>query len=127
MTDHGHPRVLVVDDEELIADSLAMILSLSGFAALAAYSGEMAIQMARSCRPDIVVTDVAMPGINGIDTAIKLREMFPTCKALLFSGHATTEQLLAAARARDQDFELIPKPVHPAELLARLRSVTAAD
>jgi DNA-binding NtrC family response regulator len=115
------PRVLVVDDEKIIADTLTMILSISEYDARAAYSGEMAIEMARNFLPEMLITDVVMPGISGIETAIKLREMAPDCKVLLFSGQATSPAMVEAARAQDHHFELLAKPVHPSDLLARLR------
>lgn len=121
MTGPGHPRVLVVDDERIIADTLTTILAKSGYGARAAYSGEMALEMARNFHPDLLITDVVMPGITGIEAAIKMREFLPTCKVLLFSGQATTERLIEAARAQIHEFELLAKPVHPAELLARVR------
>jgi len=123
MTGPEHPRVLVVDDERIIADTLTMILTTSGFDARAAYSGEMALEMARNFHPEMLITDVVMPGLSGIEAAIKLHEFLPSCKILLFSGQATTQHLIEAARAQNYEFELLAKPVHPTELLARMQSV----
>ncbi len=125
-TDHNNPRVLVVDDERIIADTLTMILAQCGYDARAAYCGEMALEMARNFYPDMLITDVVMPGINGIEAAIKVREMQPACKILLFSGQATTESLIETARARNHEFELLPKPVPPGELIAKVRAVLSA-
>ena len=122
-TNHRNPRVLVVDDERIIADSLTMILSNSGYDARTAYSGEMAIEMARNFYPDMLITDVVMPGISGIEAAIKVREMLPACKVLLFSGQAATQDLLETASARGHEFELLTKPVHPRELIAKMQRV----
>jgi DNA-binding response OmpR family regulator len=122
-TNRHYPRVLVVDDEHTIADSLTMILSHSGYDPRAAYSGEMAIEMARNFCPDMLITDVLMPGISGIEAAIKVREMLPACKVLLFSGQAATQNLLETASARGHEFELLTKPVHPKDLIARMQSV----
>jgi CheY-like chemotaxis protein len=119
-------RVLVVDDEQAIADTLAAILGQSGYETLAAYSGVMAIEMARSFRPHVLLTDVAMPGMTGIEAAAKVREILPACKVLLYSAHATTEKVLEAARAQTQGFELLAKPAEPAVLLAKLRELTSA-
>jgi DNA-binding NarL/FixJ family response regulator len=58
-----------------------------------------------------------MPGISGIDLAIQMRDQYPTCKVLLFSGHAATFDLLENARARGHDFDLLLKPVPPTEFL----------
>ncbi|HVN93555.1 MAG TPA: response regulator [Terracidiphilus sp.] len=116
-------RVLVVDDEEVIADSLTMILNTSGFEARAAYSGEMAIRMARNFHPDIVVSDVVMPGMTGIEAALHLRSTLPACKVLLITGNLSTPALIAGQRGHQ--FEVLRKPVHPDDLLAKIRTVMA--
>jgi DNA-binding NtrC family response regulator len=120
-----NPRVLIVDDETIIADTLVAILARAGFDTRSAYSGEMAIEMARNFHPDLMITDVAMPGINGVEAAIKVREMLPTCKVLLFSGHGVSRHLVEWARAHDHHFELLVKPVHPEMLIAKVQSVMA--
>jgi len=116
------PRVLVADDERVIADTLAMILNQSGFEAQAVYSGEKAIELAASFQPQMVISDVIMAGLNGIDAAIELRRMLPGLKILLFSGQAATADLLEKARSEGYEFEILAKPVHPQDLLARLRA-----
>lgn len=116
------PRVLVVDDERVIADTLAMILNQSGFDARAIYSGEAALEMAPTFLPEMLISDVIMADLNGIDAAIRIRAMLPTIKILLFSGQAATADLLEKARARGYEFEILAKPVHPQDLLNRLRS-----
>ncbi|MGB7267426.1 MAG: response regulator [Terracidiphilus sp.] len=119
-------KVLVVDDEHIIADSLTMILGNSGFDTRAAYTGEAAVEMARNFEPDLLITDVVMPGMSGIETAIQVREMLPGCKVLLFSGQLAAEGLLKVARERNHDFELLTKPVHPDELIAKMQTVLCA-
>jgi CheY-like chemotaxis protein len=116
------PRVLVVDDEQVIADTLAKILDLNGYEASAVYSGTAAVESARSLQPDLVISDVIMADMNGIEAAIHIRGFLPTCKILLFSGQAATADLLENARAQGHEFEILAKPVHPADLLAKLRS-----
>ena len=116
------PKVLVADDERVIADTLAIILNQSGFEATAVYSGEKAVEMARTLEPDMVISDVIMTDMNGIDAAIKIRAMLPACKILLFSGQASTADLLDRARIKGHEFEILAKPVHPQDLLARLRN-----
>ncbi len=122
MTDnHAKPRVLIADDERIIADTLAIILNQSGFDASAVYSGEAAVETARQLRPDMLISDVIMNNMNGIDAAIKIRTMLPSCKILLFSGQAATADLLDRARVQGHEFEILAKPVHPRDFLARLR------
>jgi CheY-like chemotaxis protein len=115
------PKVLVVDDERVIADTLAMILNQSGFEARAVYSGEKAVELAASFTPDMLITDVIMADLNGIDAAIMIRALLPRIKILLFSGQAATADLLEKARAKGYEFEILAKPVHPQDLLSRLQ------
>ena len=115
------PKVLVADDERVIADTLAMILNQSGFEARAVYSGEKALELAATFTPDMLISDVIMADLNGIDAAIQMRSMLPKVKILLFSGQAATADLLEKARAQGHEFEILAKPVHPTDLLAKLR------
>lgn len=115
------PRVIVVDDEHVIADTLATILNRSGFEASAAYTGSQAVELARAIKPDLIISDVIMPDMNGIEAAILIRGFLPSCKVLLFSGQAATADLLSNARASGHEFEILAKPLHPQDLLAKLR------
>jgi CheY-like chemotaxis protein len=114
------PKVLVADDERVIADTLAMILNQSGFDARAVYSGEKAVELAPAFAPDMLISDVIMADLNGIDAAIRIRELLPRIKILLFSGQAATADLLEKARAQGYEFEILAKPVHPQDLLRKL-------
>jgi len=116
------PKVLVVDDERVIADTLAMILNQSGFEARAVYSGEKAVELAAAFAPDMLITDVIMADLNGIDAALKIRSLLPKIKILLFSGQAATADLLEKARSQGCEFEILGKPVHPQDLLSRLKA-----
>ncbi|MGA9673510.1 MAG: response regulator [Terracidiphilus sp.] len=118
----GKPKILVADDERVIADTLAMILNQSGFEARAVYSGEAALTAAVAFGPDMLISDVIMADLNGIDAAIRIRGLLPKIKILLFSGQAATADLLEKARARGYEFEILAKPVHPQDLLNKLRS-----
>ncbi len=115
------PKVLVADDERVIADTLAMILNQSGFEARAVYSGEKALELAATFAPEMLISDVIMADLNGIDAAIQMRALLPEIKILLFSGQAATADLLERARAHGYDFEILAKPVHPQDLLNKLR------
>lgn len=115
------PKVLVADDEPVIADTLATILNQSGFEARAVYSGERALELAKTFAPDMLICDVIMADLNGIDAAIKVRALLPKIKILLFSGQAATADLLEKARTQGYEFEILAKPVHPQDLLTKLR------
>jgi CheY-like chemotaxis protein len=115
-------RVLVIDDEPAIADSLVEILNVSGYDAIAFYSGHDAIEFARQRCPDLVISDVVMPKLNGVDTVLSIRELCPATRVFLFSGQASTVDILKRARAKGHEFELIAKPIHPEALLKILGS-----
>lgn len=113
-------RILVVDDEQLIAQSLRDILTRAGFDTVFALSGTEAIKMAEQICPDIVISDVIMPDLDGVQTAVRIRRACPDARILLFSGQAATSDILQRARAEGHDFDLLPKPIHPARLLAAI-------
>jgi DNA-binding NtrC family response regulator len=117
-------RIFVVDDEIIIASTLATILQRSGFEAVSFTDPLEALEAARTNAPDLLITDVVMPGLSGIDLAISLKELIPKCKVLLFSGQAATANLLQAAQSKGYDFELLSKPIHPADLLKKIKKVT---
>jgi CheY-like chemotaxis protein len=114
-------KVLVADDEQVIATTLAIILNQNGFEARAVFSGEDALQALDTFQPDMIITDVIMTGITGIEVGIAVRARLPQCKILLFSGQAATSDLLEKARHQGHEFEILAKPVHPTDLLAKLR------
>jgi DNA-binding response OmpR family regulator len=121
---HGRPkRILVIDDETVIADSVVDILSLHGWDAIAFYNGLDAIEFARKNCPDIVISDVVMPKPNGIETVLAIRELCHTARILLFSGQAATTDILRDARAKGHQFELVQKPIHPDQLLKKISSL----
>ena len=119
---NARPRVLVADDEQVIANTLAIILNQSGFEARAVFSGEKAVEALDTFKPDMLISDVIMTGMTGIEAAIITRQRMPNCKILLFSGQAATADLLEKARSQGHEFEILAKPVHPTDLLAKLRS-----
>ncbi len=113
-------RVLIVDDEHIIADTLVLILNKSGFEARAVYSGEMAVEVAVSMQPDVLISDVVMAGMNGIDASILIAASVPQCRIILFSGQSTTMNLYNRAKSEGFNFEILAKPVHPQVLLDHL-------
>lgn len=117
------PRVFVVDDEDVIATTLGMILRQHGFEAHSFNLPLEALRAAREKAPDLLISNVVMPLLSGIELAIQMREHCPNCKVLLFSGQAATANLLEDARASGHSFDVLSKPVHPADLLKRIRTV----
>lgn len=121
----GLPRVLVVDDEKLIADTLKEILEMAGFHVVAAYDGWGAIDAATQFQPDCLLSDVLMPGMNGVELAIAMRKMFPATRVLLFSGQAGISDIVTEGSRQGYEFELLAKPIHPVKLIEHLKNHSA--
>lgn len=115
-------KVLVVDDEILIADSVAEILNRNGYDATALYGGAEAIRHVEEECPDIVVADVIMPDLDGVRLAIAIQACCPRARIVLFSGNAATSGLLDRATSDGFFFELLTKPVHPTQLRKVLKT-----
>jgi CheY-like chemotaxis protein len=81
-------RVLVVDDEQIIADTLSSILGMHGYAAQAVYSGEDAVAVSKAFRPDVVISDFVLPGMNGLASSLEIHRAIPGCRLILVSGSA---------------------------------------
>ena len=116
-------HVLVIDDEQYVADTLVMILEQSGLQATAAYDAESALRKAESCPPAVVISDVIMPGANSLDVCQEIQARFPNCHIFLFSGQAATNELVREAYASGVTWELLAKPIEPEDLLAKLASL----
>ena len=114
------PAVVVVDDEHLVADTLVEILNDSGYRAVAAYDGITALEQVQKLCPDALITDVVMPGMDGIEVAKAVRRMCASTRIFLLSGQATTGDLIQRARDQGHTFELLPKPLDPEVLLNKL-------
>lgn len=111
--------VLVVDDEPLVADTLAMILTRAGYYAMRAYDAQSALEIASVQTPDLLISDVAMPVMNGVELAVAMVSMAPECRVVLFSGHARSADLVRAYDA-GHHFPLMSKPMHPTEVLRQV-------
>jgi FixJ family two-component response regulator len=120
MASHPAPRIFVVDDEYVIASTLAVILDMDGFSSRAFTQPGEALAAAHEDPPDLLLSEVAMPGFSGIDLAIQIKALNPSCKILLFSGRADTPNLLEDARRRGHDFRLLVKPLPPSQLLTEI-------
>jgi DNA-binding NtrC family response regulator len=114
------PLALVVDDEPMITQTLAAILNCSGLAALTAPNGEEALATAIVIPPEILITDMNMPGMNGLELASEITRRYPDCEVILFSGQAATLDLTLQLRNSEFNFVTLVKPVHPVDLLDRV-------
>ena len=120
----GHVSVVfVVDDEIAIAQSLAMILECSGYSARYFTDPLEALANVEIDRPDLLISDVVMPQLSGIELAIEVKTRCSDCKFLLFSGQAYTHDLLREPSVQAHHFKVLSKPIHPADLLREIRQV----
>ena len=114
----------MVDDERPIADSLKEIIASAGYEVLCAYSGEEAVSKIQDFCPNLLLSDVLMPKMNGFELALEVKRACPNCRLVLFSGQAATAQLaqnyVDSFTRLGYRFDLLPKPIHPEMLLRKL-------
>jgi DNA-binding NtrC family response regulator len=113
----GSADIFVVDDEPLIAGTTAEILKLNGYSATAFTNPHDALAaVLRGC-PRLLIVDLKMPDLSGLDLAIQIRELCAGCRILVFTGHPNTSDSFKNARERGWEFSLLYKPASPADLL----------
>jgi DNA-binding response OmpR family regulator len=112
--------VLVVDDEPKIAQLARDYLEHAGFAVLTAGEGNAAVQVARTRQPDLVVLDLGLPGIDGLEVMRQIRGAGPTPIVLLTARDTELDKLLGLELGAD---DYVTKPFSPRELVARVRAV----
>ena len=113
----GEKRILIVEDEKVVADTLGQILAANGYEIRVVYSAEDAIALIATWSPNVAILDVMLPKMNGIELALVLKENLPDCHALLFSGQPSVEVLMQKAKDDGHQFEVMAKPVHPTVML----------
>lgn len=101
-------KVLLVDDEKEFADTLSERLTLRQFDVSLAYSGESALEIFEINNFDIVVLDMLMPGISGLETLQRIKEMAPLVQVVMLTGHATVENAIEGMKLGAYDFLLKP-------------------
>lgn len=117
----------VVDDENVIASTLELILISQGFDARSFVDPVDALNALSSVSPDLLLSDVIMPHMTGIELAIQVKLACPDCKVLLSSGQIATSELLVAASSAGHHFEILPKPVHPTTLIQKIEELFHGD
>jgi CheY-like chemotaxis protein len=118
--------ILVVDDEPAILMTAAAILDMQGYRTATASDGLAALERALELKPDLVLSDVVMPRMNGVQLAIELKQRLPSTSVLLFSGNAATADIMEVARTQGHEFNILAKPVPMDELLAAVKSSLSA-
>jgi two-component system, OmpR family, response regulator len=118
----GNPiNVLVVDDEAVLAEMVSMALRYEGWNIATAGDGAAALESARSQRPDVVVLDVMLPDMSGLDVLRKLREETPQLPVLLLTAKDAVEDRIAGLTAGGDDY--VTKPFSLEEVVLRLRAL----
>lgn len=122
MHDANNPRLIyVVDDEPTIATTLAMIIRTQGFTAQSFNDPLEALAAARTTAPDLLLSDVIMPEMSGVELAIEFLKLSANCRVLLLSGQAATLDLLEEARKRGHFFDVLAKPTHPLTVIESIK------
>lgn len=121
------PNILVVDDETIIADTFSMILNMNGARAHAVYSAEAALEIAQELKPDILISDIVMGHMSGVELAMRLSTELPTCRLILISGQSANSDLPAETANKGYRFEFLEKPITPQRLLSHIGLATAME
>lgn len=114
------PYLLVVDDERLLADTLAVIFRANGYAVTVAYDAASAIEIAELAPPQLLITDFGLPDMNGVELALRVQELTAECNVILVTGMPDTAAPfldVTAAHLSGSHFPLFTKPVDPGELV----------
>jgi DNA-binding response OmpR family regulator len=111
-------RILVVDDECLVADTLGLIFRKHGFEAMVAYSATQALDCARSFLPHLLLCDITMPDRSGLELMTDFSREMPECRVLVLTGHHTNLGSVQEHVDRlRQPARVLTKPCNPSELL----------
>jgi DNA-binding NtrC family response regulator len=104
-------KILIVDDEQAFTDTLAQRLEIRDFNVSAAYSGENALELFEKNSYDIVVLDVVMPGISGIETLQHIKKKDPLVQVIMLTGNVTVEKAIEGMKLGAYDFLMKPTKI----------------
>ncbi|MFC1652969.1 response regulator, partial [Planctomycetota bacterium] len=111
--------ILVIDDEESMRDSCCQVLTQSGYRVETAEDGDTGLRKVRQIKPDLVLVDLKMPGINGMELLEKIEDIDPEIVSVVITGYATIESAVEAMKRNAYDF--LPKPFTPDQLRIVIR------
>ena len=124
----GNKRVLVIDDNPDMRRTMQVLLESEGFAVSVAADGEEALRIQKSSPAQVVVTDIFMPGKEGIETIYELRRQFPQTKVIVMSGGSRVTGVDYFEVARELGaVKALKKPFAPGELIDAVRELTPSD
>ncbi len=117
------PLILVVDDDPEVVKSLVELLEDENYRTITATCGEEALQKIPACSPSLVLLDIYMPGIDGLETLSRITKLAPHVPVIMISGQATIDNAVKATRLGAADF--VEKPISPERLLVSVRNAIA--
>jgi DNA-binding NtrC family response regulator len=125
VTRKHHERILVVDDEFDVRQGLAKLLEMEGYQVSTAENGAMALERAKAAEFDLVLTDLRMPGLSGVETLIGLKKLHPELQVIVVTGFAS--DATAANCLREGAYDLVTKPFDLNQLLSLIEKAIAAQ
>jgi DNA-binding response OmpR family regulator len=123
----GNKRVLVIDDNPDMRRTMQMLLESEGFAVSVAADGEEALRQQKDLPADVVITDIFMPGKEGIETIYELRKQFPQTKVIVISGGSRAKGDYFGVARELGAAKTFKKPFEPNELIQAVRELTLSD
>lgn len=119
-------RVLIVDDDRLVADTLVLIFAKSGFKAEAAYSADQALGLSRNFIPDLLLCDVTMPGRDGLSLVCDITRELPSCRIIVLTGfYSNLKSVREQSNKLARPVGILTKPCPPVELLREAATILA--
>ena len=113
-------KLLIVEDEAVVLHTLQLILQQHGYEVRGARDAHEAFAISPAFQPDILLCDINLPDVDGIQIAIRIRQEIPYCRVVLLSGEISSAELLEQAKAKGYHFEVLAKPTDPQYLLSVL-------
>ncbi len=117
------PKILIVDDEESFVEIIAERLSIRDYNVQTCFSGDAAVEKIKNGHIDVVILDVSMPGMNGIETLREIKRMKPLTEVVMLTGHATVENAIEGMKLGA--FDYLMKPCDTQELIAKINEAYA--
>lgn len=113
-------KALIIDDDQDLADSLATLLATRGYEVKVEHSPEAGIIRAAIYGPHLVLLDVLMPAIHGVEAAVRIRKLLPRARILLISGDPEAVYSIIDGQPKAKHFKVLEKPIPPATLFAMI-------
>ena len=112
------PRILIVDDEEDFANTLAERMNIRGYDVLVSFNGDDALEKIKHYLLDVVILDVAMPGRDGIEVLREIKTLKPLVEVIMLTGHATVETAIEGMKSGAIDY--LMKPCETEDLIKKI-------